>query len=305
MMLHSKLLSKVNPLTAKPVAIAAVTVLLAACAQSGAPLETSSLSTPLTAGPGTSQVSASALAPVEAAAVTKTNGATTETDPASATTLKKAQHLRLGGEKTKALAVLDQAKSANTDTELMKERGMLALELGKIAKADALLTKVVAKDDTDWRTLSALGAAKSAQGKQPAAQEYFAKALALAPDHPSILNNMALSFALEGQHDKAEVLLRQAARKGTDNKKAKQNLALLLGLNGKIDDAKAVSEKVLPAGEAKANVAFLKQRKRQAAKVSRAITATPEAVQSASLGTGGASNSRNDQPVVQLNAVPN
>ncbi|MCH9715917.1 MAG: tetratricopeptide repeat protein, partial [Gammaproteobacteria bacterium] len=92
---------------------------------------------------------------------------------------------------------------------------------GQLAKAEKLLTR--ARDDhaPDWRVHSALGATLSARGNQQAAQIELSKALKLAPDHPSILNNLALSYALDGNHDQAETLLRRAAHDGKSKTKTK------------------------------------------------------------------------------------
>lgn len=305
-MLRSKLHQIFRVAFAKALPLCFAVTVAAACAQTRAPLETSSLTpsdpamTALSAGPVTSQD----LAPVATAPEGQGNapsGASKAGDSKAADVIEQARHLRLGGEKVKALALLDGADGADKDPALMKERGLLSLELGKVKQAESLLSKVVDKGDTDWRSYSALGAALSAQGKQPAAQEKFARALEIVPDHPSVLNNLALSFALEGQHDKAEALLRQASRKGSKDKKAEQNLALILGLNGKIDDAKAVSEKVLPAGKAKANVAYFTGRKRSQERVARADPASVDTVQAASL-TGAKPAG---QSVVSLGAPEN
>ena len=133
------------------------------------------------------------------------------------------------------------AKSAPDDITMLRERGLLALEMGQINDAKALLTKADAASPPDWRIKSALDSAHAASGDQAAAQCEFAAALKLVPDHPSIL-----SYVLDGRRDQAEKLLRTAARGKAAAPKAKQNLALLLGLNGNLDEARKMSEASLP-----------------------------------------------------------
>jgi Flp pilus assembly protein TadD len=108
---------------------------------------------------------------------------------------------------------------------------------------------------------SALGAALATRGKQPEAQAQFAKALALAPNHPSVLNNLALSYVLDGKAGEAEKLLRTAAaaKSSPEAGRVRQNLALALGLGGKYAEARNVAEATLPADQATANVAYLKK----------------------------------------------
>ena len=212
--------------------------------------------------------------------------ATSITDGASA--IKKANQLRLAGKKAAALNTLDGADNSETSPALVKQRGMLALELGQLAKAEKLLTRARDEYEPDWRVHSALGAALSARGNQQAAQIEFSNALKLAPDHPSILNNLALSYALDGNHEQAETLLRRAAIQEKSKLKTKQNLALLLGLNGNVKEAHKVSKLVLPPEKADANVAYFASRKMKSAKVSKVDTANSVApIQSASVAKPG------------------
>ena len=105
------------------------------------------------------------------------------------------------------------------------------------------------------------GMAGTGRGKQQDAQAQFAKALALAPNNPAILNNLALSYALDGKAGDAEKLLRTAAaaKANPDKGKVQQNLALVLGLGGKYAEARSVAETALPAEKATANVTYLQK----------------------------------------------
>jgi Flp pilus assembly protein TadD len=128
---------------------------------------------------------------------------------------------------------------------LQRERGLLALELGQIAKAELLLRQALDNSKPDWQTYSAFGAALASAGRHKEAQEQFAKALALAPDHPSILNNLALSYALDGKPADAERLLRIAAARRDTAPQVRKNLTLVLGVSGKLAEAQKRSKSTL------------------------------------------------------------
>ena len=194
--------------------------------------------------------------------------------------LAEAGRLRRSGDKNGAYALLDQAGALHpADQALMKERGLLAIELGHIAQGKDLLTRAIGGGARDWRLHSALGAALAASGEQQEAQAQFAKALELAPDHPAVLNNLALSYALDGKREEAERLLRRASDRGpsaTARAQAKQNLALILGLSGRMDEAQRVSEATLSAPQAKANMAYLRSLADEAGIARQAaVVATP------------------------------
>jgi Flp pilus assembly protein TadD len=170
-----------------------------------------------------------------------------------------ARALRERGDAVQAMAHLDEtAQVWPADRALIKERGLLALELGKMHKAEELLQQAQDPSAPDWRVHSALGTVLANRGQQREAQAQFARALALAPDHPAILNNLALSYALDGKAREAEELLRKAEKNPGSKPQVRQNLALVLGLGGKYDEAERVAAAVLPPAKASANVGYLR-----------------------------------------------
>lgn len=208
----------------------------------------------------------------------------TRAKAALAPAIEQARKLRLAGDKSKALQVLDSAAEKDPkDKAIAKERGLLALELGKVQRAEQILRAAFDPGDADWRLHSGLGSALAAQGKQPEAQLQFAKALELAPDHPSVLNNLALSYALDGKHDEAERLLKRITKTRGVEPKAQQNLALILGLKGKIGEARTLSEAALPPETARVNVGYLESlgASGERARLSRAEPAPQSAVAAA------------------------
>jgi Flp pilus assembly protein TadD len=111
----------------------------------------------------------------------------------------------------------------------------------------------------DWKVVSARGTALAKQGRYREAIAFYERALTLAPDQPSVLNNLALAHAMEGHPDKAEPLLKRASASGPRDARVEQNLALVLGLQGKYDEAKLAASHTLTPNDAVANIDYLRR----------------------------------------------
>lgn len=240
-------------------------LLVSACAQSG--LETGALQLGQNGENwNTETVKGELLPPVSAAVRPADEPASMET----AAAIRDARKIKESGNKARALGILEKTPDSDKDKSLLLERGLITLEMGQIERAVDLLKQAHDPQAPDWRQHSALGAALSAKGDQVAAQTEFDSALKLSPNNPSILNNLALSYALDGKHAEAERLLRNVSSAENSQPQAKQNLALILGLRGNIDEARKVSEGVLPPEKVKANVAYLESLNAAPEQVSRA-----------------------------------
>ena len=108
----------------------------------------------------------------------------------------------------------------------------------------------MANGGADWQTHSALGVALSGAGKHQAAQAEFAKALRLAPDHPTILNNLALSYMLDGKREQAARMLQLASQRAGADGRVKGNLAIAQKLATKRDGASPAKAKKAAASKA-------------------------------------------------------
>jgi Flp pilus assembly protein TadD len=171
-----------------------------------------------------------------------------------------ARNLKALGDKRQALAVLQQASmTAGNHRGIASEYGRLALEFDQVSLAQKLLDRAEDPANPDWRVVSAKGTVLAKQGRYREAIPHYERALTLAPDHPSLLNNLALAHAMEGEIDKAEPLLRRAASSAPGEPRVNQNLALVLGLQGKYDEAKLTAAHSLPADKAAANVEFVRK----------------------------------------------
>lgn len=166
-----------------------------------------------------------------------------------------ARNLRADGRREQALSVLQHASIYNgNNLELASEYGRLALDLGQVSLAQKLLAAADDPANPDWRVISARGTVLAKQGNYTDAIPLFERALVLAPEHPSLLNNLALAYAADGRADTAEALLRRAVNAGENDARVRQNLALVLRLQGKYEESKQVVTDDLTAETASGNI---------------------------------------------------
>jgi Flp pilus assembly protein TadD len=74
-----------------------------------------------------------------------------------------------------------------------------------------------------------------------------------------VLSNLGLSYMLTRDLPKAEETLRRAYANAGADARVRQNLALVVGLQGRFAEAETIVKADLPADEAAANVAYLKE----------------------------------------------
>ena len=179
-------------------------------------------------------------------------------DPAVA--LAYAQALRAGGQRTQAVSVLEQASlQYPRDNALLGAYGRALADVGSLEQALDVLSRAHSPEQPDWRIFSAQGAVLDQLGRPQEAQRYYASALKIKPDEPSVLSNLGLSYALAKDLKNAETTLRRAVATPGADPRVRQNLALVVGLQGRFADAEAIARADLPPDEAAANVAYLRQ----------------------------------------------
>jgi Flp pilus assembly protein TadD len=171
-----------------------------------------------------------------------------------------AQALRGTGQRAQAAAVLEQASLRNAkNMEVLGAYGRALADVGNFQQALDVLGRAHAPDHPDWRILSAQGAVLDQMGRHEDAQHYYETALKIAPDEPSVLSNLGLSYALSKELPRAEATLKRAAAGQRVDPRVRQNLALVVGLQGRFAEAETIARADLPAEEASANVAYLRQ----------------------------------------------
>src|SRR6266576_3208134 len=174
--------------------------------------------------------------------------------------LKYGQALRATGQRTQAVAVLEQATIAHPGNKpLLAAYGRALADNGNFQKAFDVLTRAHSPDNPDWRILSVQGTVLDQLGRHDEARQYYASALKIVPGEPSVLSNLGLSYALSKDLPKAEETLRRAYGSAGADARVRQNLALVVGLQGRFAEAESIARADQPAEEAAANVAYLKQ----------------------------------------------
>jgi Flp pilus assembly protein TadD len=179
-------------------------------------------------------------------------------DPDAAINYAKA--LRAVGQRAQAAAVLEQAAAHNPNNRaVLGAYGRALADNGNFQQALDVLNRAHTQDQPDWRILSVQGAVLDQMGRHADAQRYYASALRLMPDEPSVLSNLGLSYALSKNLPEAETTLRRAAEQRAAEPKVRQNLALVVGLQGRFQEAEQIASKDLSPVEAQSNVAYLRQ----------------------------------------------
>lgn len=180
------------------------------------------------------------------------------TDPDTA--INYAQALRAIGQRAQAVAVLEQASLHNPKhTALLGAYGRALADNGTYKQALEVLNRAHTPDQPDWRILSVQGAVLDQMGRHEEAQRYYATALRIKPDEPSVLSNLGLSYALSKDLVRAETTLRRASAQSKVDPRVRQNLALVVGLQGRFQEAESIAQADLPTETAAANVAYLRQ----------------------------------------------
>src|SRR5882757_5916914 len=179
-------------------------------------------------------------------------------DPESA--LAYGQALRATGQRAQAVAVLEQATIAHPGNKaLLAGYGRALADNGNSQAAFDALSRAHSPDNPDWRILSVQGTALDKLGKHEEARNYYASALKIVPDEPSVLSNLGLSYMLTRDLPNAEQTLRRAYGNPRADGRVRQNLALVVGLQGRFAEAEAIAKGDLPADEATANVTYLRE----------------------------------------------
>jgi Flp pilus assembly protein TadD len=173
--------------------------------------------------------------------------------------LRYAQALRALGQRAQAVAVLERASLLSPhDKTVLGAYGRALADAGDYAQALQVLERAHSPDQPDWRILSAQGAVLDQMGRHAEAQRYYLTALKIAPEEPSVLSNLGLSYALAKDLPNAEATLRRAEARPPVDPRVRQNLALVVGLQGRFAEAETIARADLPPDQAAANVAYLR-----------------------------------------------
>ena len=174
--------------------------------------------------------------------------------------LQYGKALRAAGQKAQAVAVLEQVTIAHPgDKALLAGYGRALADNGSFQQAFDVLSRAHTPDNPDWRILSAQGAVLDQLGRAEEARQYYASALKIVPEAPSVLSNLGLSYLLSKDLPKAEETLRHALGRPDTDPRVRQNLALVVGLQGRLAEAETIVKADRPPEEAAANIAYLRR----------------------------------------------
>ncbi|MEL7528754.1 MAG: tetratricopeptide repeat protein [Pseudomonadota bacterium] len=169
-----------------------------------------------------------------------------------------ANALSQNGQIEQSLAVLRAGVIAHQkDLEISSAYGKILAMNGRFEEALNVLRRAQRPDMPDWKIMSAEAAIYDQTGEHEKARSLYKQALKIAPDDPSLLNNLGLSYLLSNKLPDAEYTLRRAASLPGADSRVRQNLALVLGVQGKYDEAVEVATAELDPRQAKANIAYL------------------------------------------------
>ena len=152
-----------------------------------------------------------------------------------------------------------------TNVEAMLEVGRAHIARGHAFYGIAALERAREQAPRDWRPLSLLGTAYQQVRRNDDAQAAWRQALALSPDNPDVLANLAMPLMAEGRAAEAEPLLRRAVAQPGVKLQVKLNLAMVLGLQGKMGEAEQILRRELPPESADRNLDWLRAASMQGA----------------------------------------
>src|SRR6266576_5596373 len=133
------------------------------------------------------------------------------------------QALRATGQRAQAAAVLEQATIAHPGNKtLLAGYGRALADNGNSQAAFDVLSRAHSPDNPDWHILSVQGTGRDKMGKHDEARRYYASALQIVPDEPSVLSNLGMSYVLSRELPKAEEVLRRAQATGRADARVRQ-----------------------------------------------------------------------------------
>ncbi len=176
------------------------------------------------------------------------------------TALSYASALQMDGRTDQSLAVMRKLVIFYPkDRDILAAYGKALAADGQLEQALDAVRRAETPEYPDWRLVSAEGAILDQLGQSDQARELYRKALDIKPNEPSVLSNLGMSYLLKGDLKTAETYMRSAAEQPGADSRVRQNLALVVGLQGRFDEAEKIASAELPADQAAANVAYLRQ----------------------------------------------
>lgn len=173
--------------------------------------------------------------------------------------LNYASLLRTTGRDDQALAVMRKLVIHHPkDNDILSAYAKALAATGSFKEALGAIQKAQRPERPDWRLLSAQGAILDQLDRSREARLLYRKALDIEPNEPTVLSNLGMSYVLSNDLQAAETYLRKASKQPGSDSVVRQNLALVVGLQGRFEEAEQIASAELPADDARANVAYLR-----------------------------------------------
>ena len=117
-------------------------------------------------------------------------------------------------------------QAAPADSVLAERAALASIRIGDIARAARYSAIATASPNASWEAWNAQAVVADYQGRWEEADAAYAKATALAPDQPELLNNIGWSLLVRGEWEQALARIERAAALDPQSKRIANNLEL-------------------------------------------------------------------------------
>src|SRR5262249_55854856 len=140
-----------------------------------------------------------------------------------------------------AVAVLQKTANYHPhDREGLAPFGKAPAAGGGFGRALDIVQRAQTPGQPDLRPPSPPAAIPDQTGEHDEARKLYRQALGLAPNEPSVMSNLGMSYLMTGELKQAETILRQAVALPNADSRVRQNLALAVGLSGRFQEAEKI-----------------------------------------------------------------
>ena len=171
-----------------------------------------------------------------------------------------AQALRGNGQRSQAVAVLEQASIQNPKhTGVLGAYGRALADVGNYKQALDVLNRAHTPDQPDWRILRCRGRCSTRWAATTTPSATMRPRCGSCPTSLRCCPISACPMRCPRTWCGQKSTLRRAAAQSRADRRVRQNLALVVGLQGRFSEAEGIARADLPSDEAAANVAYLRQ----------------------------------------------
>lgn len=134
---------------------------------------------------------------------------------------------------------------------------------GRDAECEAMLVRILREERNFLPAYCDLAELRMRQRRTQDAAEAIRMGLDIAPEDPVLLNDMGMCRMLQAKYPEALENFSLACSSAPWNTRYRSNMALALGMVGRDEEAKALYQQLMPAKDVSANLALIKQARKQ------------------------------------------